>query len=166
MPFAPGADHADIDKGQFRIAVIALTEGSQQFLRIGDKSCIAEIRHEGFAVGDPLAFDPFGDQPVGNFRSRLRLVERHHPQADVHGRLMAGGDAKSVIDRREIIDPFLWFQLAPVEAIVFKTDIGILGAGRFFTIAIMKAGDADARIGEQAVERRRGDDRGLRANGC
>ena len=166
MPFAPGSDDTDIDEGQLRIAVVTLTKGFQQPLRIGDKSWIAEIRNEGFAVGYPLAFDPFGDQPVGNFRSRLRLVERHHPQADVHGRLMAGGDAKSVIDRREIIDPFLWFQLAPVEAIVFKTGIGILGAGRFFTIAIMKAGDADARIGEQAVERRRGDDRGLRANGC
>ncbi len=149
---SPGSDDTDIDEGQLRIAVVTLTKGFQQPLRIGDKSWIAEIRNEGFAVGYPLAFDPFGDQPVGNFRSRLRIVEHHHPQTNVHCWLMVGGDAKGVIDQIEIIDPFLWLKLAPVEAIVLKTGIGVLGSGRFFTIAIMKAGDADARIDQQTIE--------------
>lgn len=65
---------------------------------------------------------------------------------------MVGGDAKGVIDQIEIVDPFLWLKLAPVEAIVLKTGIGVLGSGRFFTIAIMKVGDADARIDQQAIE--------------
>jgi hypothetical protein len=35
---------------------------------------------------------PF-DQPGGDFRARLRFIERHETQSDVHRRLMLGGDA-------------------------------------------------------------------------
>ena len=69
MPFAPGTHHADIDKRQFRIAVITRAEGVKQLLRIGDKSRIAEIRDKGFAIFDPLSLNAFGDKPGGDFRA-------------------------------------------------------------------------------------------------
>ena len=143
VPFSPRTHHTDIDKCEIRITVITRAEGIQQFLRIGDKGWIAEVRHKGFTVFDPLSLNAFFNKPGGDFRARLRFIERHKTQSDVHRRLMLGGDAEGMIDRRKIIDAFLGFQIAPVKAIVFKPGVRILLQRGFLAITIVETGHAD-----------------------